>query len=191
MTTFTWCLLLLIHLPAAWPFTSPLAWRFYLTENWTTYDQTKQFGHILATADYPPTGCAKPILLNFTDFKHHPNKVAPILYFLFDQKHDKCKTHYIEESVRCPWHWCTIWSASVPAEGQILGTGWSGHKFWHTDSGYSLIIWDAWDSCWTSMVQGAMYMNKIQNWPFCKIYIWHSYVQVQSKVYSNILQAEK
>ena len=108
--------------------TSPFAWRFFMTENYTKNAKTKNQGHLLATADCPPTGCQNPILLNFTDFTASSRKVT--LCFLYDQFHSYCKKEWIEESVGCPYRSYRIHIVkSLRSSEVILQQPYKSHNF--------------------------------------------------------------
>jgi hypothetical protein len=79
--------------------TSPFAWRFFMTENYTKNAKTKNQSHLLAIADCPPTGCQNLILLNFTNFMALSGETSPALCFFHDQFHSYCKKEWIEEFI--------------------------------------------------------------------------------------------
>lgn len=60
------------------------------------------------------------------------------------------------------------------------------HRFFKTETGFTLSIPDPWDSRWTSPVKGAMYNSRHNPWPSSHIYIWRTYVQVQTTLQADI-----
>ncbi|XP_029801015.1 endogenous retrovirus group FC1 Env polyprotein [Suricata suricatta] len=175
--------------------TSPFAWRFYMMENWTRSDgwgNTVPAGStVLATADCPTSGCSSPIMLNFSDFRAEPNKVDPKLCFLFNQTHYNCKNYWRQKNMGCPYYYyCNIHSARTLRSSDIILDQYKGYKFFKTPIGYTWVVWDPLDPRWTSPVKGAMYMVGIAPWPSSRIYIWRSYIQVQTTVHAEIQQTE-
>lgn len=57
---------------------SPFAWSFFMAENYTNQAKTQSYGHLLATADWPPKGCQQPILLKFTGFLRLDRERLPL-----------------------------------------------------------------------------------------------------------------
>ena len=170
---------------------SPFAWRFFLTENWTNYAQTQVQGHLLATADCPSQGCSSPIYVNFTDFQAQLGKVTPAICFLFDQQIPYCKNTWVEQSVGCPYSSCKIHTVkTLTASETLLSQVWNSHNFFKTATGYTWVIWDPWDSRWTSQQKGAMYMTSGTKWPSSRLYLWRSLVQIQTTLHANIQKQE-
>jgi hypothetical protein len=118
----------------------------------------KNQGYLLATADCPPTGCQNPILLNFTDFTASSRKVT--LCFLYDQSCSYCRNIWIEENVVCPYCSCNIHTLkALRGTEAVLQQPYKSHNFFHTATGYTWLVWDPWDSRWTSPVKKATYMT--------------------------------
>lgn len=196
MTPTSFITLLLLWIPCgetqANPATSPFAWRFFLTENWTNYAQTEQKGYVLGTADCPPGGCSTPIHLNFTDFKHQPGKAAPAICFLFDQTLSYCNNSWVEQSVGCPYRSCKIHTVKILKTSESLSSQtWQSHNFFKTTSGYTWVIWDPWDSRWTSQQKGAMYLTSGTTWPSSRLFLWRSLVQIQTTLHAAIQNQER
>lgn len=63
-------------------------------------------------------------------------------------------------------------------------------RLFKTSQGLTISIPDPWDPRWTSPVKGAMYGQWNDPWPSSHIYIWRSYVQVQTKVHAEIQHQE-
>lgn len=173
--------------------TSPFAWRFYLTENYTsTFGLGGQFGppytqnHLLGTADCPTVGCQFPIYINFTDFRGRPHGRWTIICFLYDQTRTDCKTQWCVQNVGCPWSVCNM--HGIPPPTTPLSD--PSERLFKTSQGLTISIPDPWDPRWTSPVKGAMYGQWNDPWPSSHIYIWRSYVQVQTKVHAEIQHQE-
>lgn len=98
--------------------------------------KTKNQGHVLATADCPPTGCQNPILLNFKGFMALPGKLSPALSLLYDQFCSYCKKQWIDESVGCPYSSCRILIVkSLRSSKVILQQPYKSHNCFCTATG--------------------------------------------------------
>jgi hypothetical protein len=133
----------------------------------------KNQGHLLATADCPPAGCRNPMLLNFTSLMALSGETSPALCFLYGQFHSYCKKEWIEESVGCPYRSYRIHIVkSLRSSEVILQQPYKSHNFFLSATGYNTwVIWDLWDSRWTSPVKGAIYKTQHSTWPSRRIYV--------------------
>ncbi|XP_026308176.1 endogenous retrovirus group FC1 Env polyprotein-like [Piliocolobus tephrosceles] len=171
---------------------SPFAWRFYLTENWTNHAQTQKESQVLATADCHPAGCQTAIYLNFSDIAAQPGKVTPTICFLFDQQITYCKDSWVEQNVGCPYGSCESHTAKTLTASETLSRQrYNSHNFFKTNLGYTWVVWDPWDSRWTTRQKGAMYMTPKTMWPSSRLYLWRSLVQIQTTLHATIQKQEK
>jgi hypothetical protein len=171
--------------------TSPFAWHFFMTENYTKNAKTKNQGYLLATADCPPTGRRNPI--KFYRYYGLTGETSPALCFLYDQFHSYCKKEWIEESVGCPYHSCRIHIVkSLRRSEVILQQPYKSHNFFpfcqrlylgHMGSlGFQMDF-----ACERTKRQ----KTKHSTWPSRQLYNWRSLAVVQTTLHAEIHNKEK